>query len=100
MSVWGERLDPRERARATEQVGPNGGSVPMSNLPPGTTNADIDKHYGGTDVVVHADVTVGVMAETLAEYDDDMKEEAILEAVANGDWEDVLNIEIVEEEPI
>ena len=72
----------------------------MSNLPPGTTNADIDKHYGGRDVVVHADVTVGVMAETLAECDDNMKEEAILEAVANGDWEDVVNIEIVGEEPI
>ena len=99
MSVWGERLDSRERARPTEQVGPNGGSVPMSNLPPGTTNADIDKHYGGTDVVVHADVTVGVMAETRANADD-MKEEAILEAVENGEWEDVLNIEIVEEEPI
>ena len=30
MSVWGEGLDSRERARPTEQVGQNGRGIPMN----------------------------------------------------------------------
>jgi hypothetical protein len=72
----------------------------MSNLPPGTTHADIDDHFGGTDVVVFADATVAVSAETLAENDMDVKQDAIKRELENGNWEDIINIEIREEERI
>lgn len=70
----------------------------MSNLPPGTTNADIDKHFGGEEVIVHADVTIGVSATAFRSDSEDRKEERILEAVKDGNWEDILEIHIAEEE--
>ena len=34
MSVWRERMDSGERARPTEQVGPNGRDIPMRQFEP------------------------------------------------------------------
>jgi hypothetical protein len=70
----------------------------MSNLPPGTTNADIDDHFGGEEVILSADVTIGVQATAFRDDSEDRKEEQLLEAIKDGEWEDVVEITIVEEE--
>lgn len=70
----------------------------MSNLPPGTTHADIDKHFGGREVAIYGDVTVAVSAETLEGNDTDVKKDALKRELEKGNWEDIINIEIQEEE--
>lgn len=70
----------------------------MSNLPDDVTHDDIDAHFGGRNVAIYADATVAVSAETLEGNDEDVKKDAIRRELENGNWEDIINIEIMEEE--
>jgi len=70
----------------------------MTNLPPGTTPADIDKHFGGEEVVLTADVSVSVRATAFESDSEDRKEEKLLEAVENGDWDEINEVYILDEQ--
>ena len=65
-------------------------------LPPGTTHADVDERMAPPEVcVVVGDVTVGFAIEAPYSSDGADLEEALLEALGEGDWEEILNVEVV-----
>ena len=66
-------------------------------LPPGTTQADVDERMAPPEeCVVVGDVTVGFAIEASYSPDEADLEEALLEALGEGDWEEVLNVQVVE----
>ena len=66
-------------------------------LPPGTSHADVDERMAPPEeCVVVGDVTVGFAIEAPYSPDEADLEEALLEALGDGDWEEVLNVEVVE----
>ena len=69
----------------------------MSNLPPGTTPADVDERMRPPDrCQIVGDVTVGFAVEAPYSHDEADLEKALLAALDRGDWEDVLQVEIRE----
>ena len=69
----------------------------MSSLPPGVTPADVDGRMAPPDdCVVVGDVTVGFAVEAPYSPDEADLEEALLDALDRGDWEDVLEVSVRE----
>ena len=69
----------------------------MSNLPPGVTPADIDKHFGEPETrIVHGTVHVAVSIET--QFFDDKQEchRELMQAADEGKHVDVLGAKIAE----
>ena len=70
------------------------------NLPPGTTAADIDRHFGAPDKVrIIGSVILDVDAQVPVEASEEEQKEALRAAFEAGDGS-IAHIEIVEEEPI
>lgn len=69
------------------------------NLPPGTTHADIDRHFGEPETrTVHGTVEVAVSVETQFFDDDREAEKELLQAAEDGDIIQVLEAHIEEVE--
>ena len=67
----------------------------MSNLPPGTTPADVDERMGPPDQAqIVGDVTVGFAVEAPYSHNEADLEKALLAALERGDWEDVMEVQI------
>lgn len=72
------------------------------NLPPGVTPSDIDRHFGAPeteDSVVFGDVTVGVSVEVPDDMTTEKKENKLLKKALDGEIDEVLDVEVVHEEP-
>jgi hypothetical protein len=68
------------------------------NLPPGTTAADIDRHFGAPDKVrIIGTVTFGVEAEVPVGALDSEKRDALKEAVGDGSAE-IVHVEVEDEQ--
>ena len=67
----------------------------MSNLPPGTTHADVDERMSSPDQAqIVGDVTVGFAVEAPYSPDEADHKKALLAALERGDWEDILDVEV------
>ena len=68
------------------------------NLPPGTTAADIDKHFGDPDKLrIIGSVIFGVEAEVHVGALDREKRDALKEAVGDGSAE-IVHVEVEDEQ--
>lgn len=68
------------------------------NLPDDVTPSDIDDHFGEPDTKqVHGDVVVGVSVEVHEHSEEKEMKGALREAVKNGNWDEVVHVEVVEE---
>lgn len=71
------------------------------NLPDDVTPGDIDDAFGEPERTrVTADVVISADRIIPEHYTDNEKREEIRRAVFDGEWEDVIDVEIVYEEPV
>lgn len=68
-----------------------------NNLPPGVTPADIDKQFGSPErETVIGEVTVTVGVQVPKHSSEKEKKQALMDAVADEKWDDIIEAEIVE----